>query len=208
MSVAFSPDGKAIASASNDKTIKLWNLEGRLLNTLSGHGDSVYSVAFSPDGKTITSASNDKTIKLWDRQGQLLTTLSGHSDGVTSVAFSPDGKTIASGGGVLDKTVILWNLDLDDLLARSCDWLHDYLNNPNNGMSEDDERRQICDGIKPSAPFLLDKGKSLVHEGKVREAIAAYTEAQKLDPTLEISADSWNSLCWYGSVHGYADILH
>ena len=184
-SVAFSPDGKTIASASNDKTIKLWNLEGKLLNTLSGHGDSVYSVAFSPDGKTIASASIDKTIKLWNLEGQLLHTLSGHSDGVISVAFSPDGKAIASAGGNLEKTVILWNLDLDDLLARSCDWLHDYLNNPNNGMSQED--RHICDGVKPSVPGLVDQGRALAKEGNIEGAVAKFQKARELDPSLNLN---------------------
>ena len=64
-SVAFSPDGKTIASGSYDKTVKLWNLEGKELQSFKGHSSSVWSVAFSPDGKTIASGSDDKTVKLW-----------------------------------------------------------------------------------------------------------------------------------------------
>ncbi|WP_414516560.1 AAA-like domain-containing protein, partial [Nostoc sp. PCC 9305] len=105
--VAFSPDGETIASASDDNTVKLWNRNGQLLQTLQGHSDSVLGVAFSPDGETIASASADKTVKLWNRNGQLLQTLQGHSDWVWSVAFSPDGETIASASD--DNTVKLWN---------------------------------------------------------------------------------------------------
>ncbi|MEH2183680.1 AAA-like domain-containing protein, partial [Nostoc sp.] len=106
-SVAFSPDGQTIASASRDKTVKLWNCKGQLLQTLQGHSDSVWGVAFSPDGRTIASASSDNTVKLWNRKGQLLQTLQGHSNSVLGVAFSPDGQTIASAS--YDKTVKLWN---------------------------------------------------------------------------------------------------
>ena len=105
--VAFSPDGKTIASASDDKTVKLWNYRGQLLQTLVGHEERVYSVAFSPDGETIASASRDKTVKLWNRQGQLLQTLVGHQQTVYNITFSPDGETIASASR--DKTVKLWN---------------------------------------------------------------------------------------------------
>jgi WD40 repeat protein len=100
-SVAFSPDGKILASGSWDDTIKLWDVAtGTLLRTLQGHTDLVWSVAFSPDGKILASGSGwpDNAIKLWDvATGTLLRTLSGHTDFVRSVAFSPDGKILASG---------------------------------------------------------------------------------------------------------------
>ena len=99
--VAFSPDGKVLASGGFDGTIKLWEVTtGRELRTLSGHSKPVYSVAFSPDGKVVASGSFDHTIKLWEvMTGRELRTFSGHSDVVRSVVFSPDGRTIACGSG-------------------------------------------------------------------------------------------------------------
>jgi WD40 repeat protein len=108
--VSYSPDGKTLASASQDKTVKLWDVgTGKELKTLNGHQDRVLSVSYSPDGKTLASASSDTTVKLWDTvTGKELNTLNGHQSTVTSVSYSPDGKTLASASQ--DKTVKLWDV--------------------------------------------------------------------------------------------------
>jgi WD40 repeat protein len=106
-SVAFSPDGKWIASASWDGTIGLWQPNGRNIRFLRGHNGLVWDVAFSRDGRTLASSADDGTIKLWNLASmQEAATLHGHDGPVSSVAFSPNGNYLASSGGC---TVRLWN---------------------------------------------------------------------------------------------------
>ncbi|MEH2271914.1 MAG: tetratricopeptide repeat protein [Nostoc sp.] len=108
--VSFSPDGQIIASASYDKTVKLWKpADGTLFKTLKGHSDQVNSVTFSPDGKIIASGSADKTVKLWKRDGSFIKTLSDSSDKILDVSFSPDGEFLAAGS--VDNTVKVWQRD-------------------------------------------------------------------------------------------------
>jgi WD40 repeat protein len=107
-SANFSRDGSKIVTASWDKTARVWDLQGKLLATISGHLDRVYSANFSPDGRKIVTASWDKTARVWDLQGKLLATISGHSDTVYSANFSHDGSKIVTASW--DKTARVWDL--------------------------------------------------------------------------------------------------
>ncbi|MEH1922597.1 serine/threonine-protein kinase [Nostoc sp.] len=109
--IAISPDGYTLVSGSDDKNIKLWDLNTqKVIASLSGHSQAVKSVAFSPDGQILATASDDKTIKLWQFETlKEISTLLGHSHAVKSVAFSPDGQILASGSW--DKTIKLWDVN-------------------------------------------------------------------------------------------------
>ena len=118
--VAFSPDGRRLATASYDRTIQLWDAgSGRPIGQpLTGHTDPVSAVVFSPDGHRLASASGDGTIRLWDAGsgrpiGQPLT---GHTGAVFSVVFSPDGLRLASAGA--DKTVRIWDAETREPIGQ------------------------------------------------------------------------------------------
>ena len=107
--VAFSPDGRLLATASDDRTVRLWDpATGEHRRTLTGHTSWVREVAFSPDGRLLATASDDRTVRLWDpATGEHRRTLTSHTNSVRGVAFSPDGQLLATASD--DQTARVWN---------------------------------------------------------------------------------------------------
>jgi WD40 repeat protein len=166
-SVAYSPDGRFVASGSADSSIKIWDLEtGREIWTLPEHEAAVESLAYSPDGRRIVSGAADYSIKLWDVEtGEEIKSLIGHSNVVNSVAYSPDGRLVVSGSA--DRTVKVWDLENSGTLWTFYDhslWVNAVCFSP--------DGRVVASASRDGTAKLWDiqTGKllhSLVHGGEV-----------------------------------------
>ena len=178
--IAFSPDATMIASTGSENTIKISDRNGSLLANIQEPSNAI---AFSPDNQMLVSVNQDGYVRLWNKDGTLVKTLLEHSSGFSSLSFSPSGKTLALGSD--DGTIVLLNLNLSDLLSRSCAWLHDYLTNVPSAQNQ----QHLCDGIKPSPQQLIEQGQNLAKQGNIAAATIKLQEALTLDPSLKFNTD-------------------
>jgi len=118
--VAWSPDGKRVATASGDRTARVWNaVSGQAVTPPLAHEGWVTAVAWSPDGKRVATASEDKTARVWDAvSGQAVTPPLAHEGWVKAVAWSPDGKRVATASE--DDTARVWDVSWD--AGMLADW--------------------------------------------------------------------------------------
>jgi len=219
ISVAFSRDGNTIASGSSDGTIRLWDREGNpIAEPLKGHESGVYSVAFSPDGNRIASGSDDGTIRLWrggnwqDWLGVGCNRLIGHPILVApETLLGEDFETIEVAEAAAQTCQnSVWNetqnaqfmVNQGSAIAREGDM------DAANAKFQQAQKLAPKINIPTSAQLgwwaaegLINQGEKLVREEKFKEALAAYNKAQTIDPTWKISAQSWHTLCRYGSLH-------
>ncbi len=150
-SIAWSPDGRRLATASNDMTARIWSLTPDVKPlTLEGHGGWLASVGWSPDGSRVATASNDGSVKVWDADsGKLISTLRSHTGGVLAVAWHPDGQRLASGSN--DETVCIMRATPDEpasILRGHEEWVWSVAWSPDGrwlASASDDKKVKVWD---------------------------------------------------------------
>jgi len=193
-SVAFSPDGRRIASCSRDETVRVWDAAtGKELLTLDGHHDGVWSVAFSPDNKRIVSGASNRRLKVWDAEdGTDLMTLGEHYEYVRSVAFSPDGRRIVSGSN--DDTLKVWDAESGEELMT----LHGHKKEVCSAAFSPDGRR-IVSGSNDGTVKVWDaeSGSELVtlrgHKAEVKSVAFSPDGRKIISGSMDGTVKIWNT---------------
>ncbi|MDP8933339.1 MAG: AAA-like domain-containing protein [Cyanobacteriota bacterium] len=176
---SFSPDSQTIVTATDDNYIKLWQNNGTLQATLTGHTDKIRRAIFNPSGEIIVSASDDKTVKVWQKNGKLIHDLKGHSGQITSVCLSPDRKIIASASA--DGTVKLWKINGKELSSFKVErgWITSASFSPDG---------QIIAAAGTDGTVKLWSLRKIVEKLPKEQSIEARTDI-KLLRTLQIESD-------------------
>ena len=217
----FSPDGKTIASTSYDNTVKLWNwdFEGlvkkgceRFKLHLANHPDKLEEVELCQNRELLIAAAStlvaegeelandgnfEEAVEKFRKANQWNPQLKINPEAkAKAIAFVVEGEKLALDGNFEEAVEKFKQAQQFD---RNIDL------NPETGKVDNNHKAVAG---KLAAPSLITQGKELVRDGKVKEAIAAYNKALKINPELKISAQDWNTLCWHGAINNQAkDIM-